>query len=336
MMQKRTGTRTGSLAPACLLLFSFLGCGLFPKEDEPVVPALVEPVEQEYELFEVVRRDISRAVRGMGIVEPSEKHTLHFRRPHSRLRRIAVRLGQEVEEGSPLIFLDTEELEDQIALQELRLRKARLQLERSAALGADRFSQDMAKIDVLMEEHALATLERQYQRSVLTSPADGVVIFIDRLQEGDAVEAYRPLITVADPEKLHITYQSAKTSEVRLGMPVVVRHGEQTHRGRVVFAAGDAPPSADPRLRDAIIVSVPDLEQHADIGDFVDVEVLIESAESTLVVPKSALRRYRDRVYVHVLEGDRKRERDVEIGIESYTEVEILSGLEEGQKVILR
>ena len=314
----------------------FLGCGLFPREDEPVVPALLKPVEQEYEIFEVSRRDISRTIRGIGIVEPSEQRTLHFSRPHSRLERIAVRLGDRVEKGTPLVFLDTEELEDQIALQELQLRKARLQLDRSAALGADRFAQDMAEIDVLMEEHVLATLEKQYERSVLASPVDGVVIFIEQLEEGDTVEPYRPLITIADPRKLHVYYQSSKTSEVKLGMPAIVRHDEQTHRGRVVFAAGDAPPSADPELRDAVIVSVPDLQEHAAIGDFVDLEVLIESWESTLVVPKSALRRYRDRVYVHVLEEGRKRERDVEIGIESYTDVEILSGLEEGHKVILR
>lgn len=325
-----------SLAFAFLLFFPLLRCGLFPKGDVPTVPALVKPVEREYELFEVTRRDISRTVRGIGIVEPSEKHSLYFRKPGSRLRRVAVNLGDQVREGTPLAFLDTEELEDQIKLQELKLAKARLQLDRTQAVGSDRFFQEMAKIDVLTEEHVLETLKRQYERSVLVSPVNGVVIFIDHLKEGDVIEPYRPVVTIADPEKLHVYYQSAKTSEVRLGMPVLIRRDEQVHRGTIIYAASDAPAGVDSTLRDAIIVSVPDLPEHAEIGDFVDLEVLIEKKESALVVPKSALRMYSDRTYVHILEEDGKRERDVEIGIENYTEVEILSGIEDGQKVILR
>ena len=336
MIREPGKSASGILALALLLLSSLIRCGLFPKEEEPTVPVLVEPVEQGYELYEVTRRDISRTVRGIGIVEPSVEHSLYFRKPTSRLSRIAVALGERVRKETPLVFLDTEELEDQITLQELKLRKARLQYERAQAVGSDRFSKEIAEIDVLTEEHALAMLRKQLDRSVLLAPADGVVIFIDHLEEGDFIEPYRPLVKIADPQTLHVIYQSAKTSEVRLGMPAIVRLDGRVHEGTVIYAAGDAPTTVDSTLRNAIIVSVPNLQEYAEIGDFVDLEVLIEKRESALVVPQSALRKYSDRVYVHVLTGDRKRESDVEIGIENYTEAEILSGVDEGQKVILR
>ncbi|MNI96739.1 hypothetical protein D3C73_1552570 [compost metagenome] len=54
-----------------------------------------------------------------------------------------------------------------------------------------------------------------------------------------------------------------------------------------------------------------------------------------LIIPKVGLRSYMGRDYVQVLEGESRKEIDVEKGIVSSTEVEIRKGLKEGQKVIL-
>ena len=42
------------------------------------------------------------------------------------------------------------------------------------------------------------------------------------------------------------------------------------------------------------------------------------------------------RKYVNVLENGLNNERDVRIGVETATEVEILEGIEEGEEIILR
>jgi hypothetical protein len=41
------------------------------------------------------------------------------------------------------------------------------------------------------------------------------------------------------------------------------------------------------------------------------------------------------RSYVQIADGERKKEVDVEVGLTTPTEVEIVKGLEEGQQVIL-
>jgi hypothetical protein len=54
-----------------------------------------------------------------------------------------------------------------------------------------------------------------------------------------------------------------------------------------------------------------------------------------LIIPRSGLRTYLGRDYVQTLDGDSRKEVDVEKGIVSSTEVEIRKGLKEGQTIIL-
>jgi hypothetical protein len=42
-----------------------------------------------------------------------------------------------------------------------------------------------------------------------------------------------------------------------------------------------------------------------------------------------------NRYYVQVADGDRRKEVDVEVGLMTATDVEIVKGVEEGQQVIL-
>jgi multidrug efflux pump subunit AcrA (membrane-fusion protein) len=66
------------------------------------------------------------------------------------------------------------------------------------------------------------------------------------------------------------------------------------------------------------------------------VRIVLDDSENTLVIPRAALREFDDRTYVRLLEGEARREVDVRVGIESQTKVEILEGLEEGDRVIGR
>ncbi|MFW5684405.1 MAG: efflux transporter periplasmic adaptor subunit, partial [Spirochaetota bacterium] len=64
--------------------------------------------------------------------------------------------------------------------------------------------------------------------------------------------------------------------------------------------------------------------------------LVLAEREDVLVLPKRAVQRYATRRYVHVLVNGVRVERDVEIGLETATEVEIVRGLEEGEEVVLR
>ncbi|MNI55640.1 Multidrug resistance protein MdtA [compost metagenome] len=80
-----------------------------------------------------------------------------------------------------------------------------------------------------------------------------------------------------------------------------------------------------------------ELPPDADIGTLIDVRIITEQRDDVIKIPKGGLRSFGGRNFVRVLEEDSKiREIDVEPGIKSSTEVEIVKGLEEGQVVILQ
>lgn len=66
-----------------------------------------------------------------------------------------------------------------------------------------------------------------------------------------------------------------------------------------------------------------------------DIKIIVESKENTLIIPESAVFTIEEKEYVFVNQNGTAELREVTTGIESQRQVEILSGLEEGEIVIL-
>ena len=62
--------------------------------------------------------------------------------------------------------------------------------------------------------------------------------------------------------------------------------------------------------------------------------VVIDKKENVILVPKECVQTYENQTFVRVLENDMKIERFVEKGISNDTEVEIISGIKEGEEII--
>ncbi len=67
-------------------------------------------------------------------------------------------------------------------------------------------------------------------------------------------------------------------------------------------------------------------------------DVVIETAkkEDVLVIPRGALENKNEKKIVKVLENGQVKEREVETGLEGDQLVEILSGLSEGDQVVVK
>ncbi len=320
-----------------IIFISFLsGCNFIPEEEEALAPPLVKPKREEYELYEVQKKDITNYVKGSGNLVASEEKALFFKQSGSRLKDIDAKVGREVKKGDVLGRLDTGDLDTRIKLQEYALKKAELNLARLKEESGDRYSIESAKLDVLSNKLLLDDLKKEMDNSLLIAPMDGVVTFVDNLSEGDMVEAYKRIITISDPKKLRVYYQSNDVNKVKAGMEAEIRIKGQAYTGEVVLSPDNIPKDAHESLKNAIIIDVKDLPQDAKMGDLAEISIPIETRQGVLVIPKRALKQYMGGNTVQIIEGESKKELDVEIGIQTPTEVEIISGLEEGQKVILR
>jgi len=71
------------------------------------------------------------------------------------------------------------------------------------------------------------------------------------------------------------------------------------------------------------------------LGTILNLGVVLQEKDDTLLVPKKAVRTVNSRTFVQVVEGSTKRVVNVQLGIVSSTDAEVVSGLAEGQLVVV-
>lgn len=227
-----------------------------------------------------------------------------------------------------------------IQAQETRVRLAQLEVDRLTA-------PDLSSAqEVRRAELNLLDLRAQITDTQIIAPFAGQVLAVN-LTAGQAVEAYKPVIVVADPTQLEISAElsAEQMRELAEGMPVTlapVNYPGQTLVGTIrqlpyPYGTGggvQALAEADKSTRiSADLAGLPD-GQTLKMGDLVKATVVLERKADVLWLPPAAIRTFSGRKFVLVQEGARQRRVDVTLGIESQERVEILSGVTEGQIVI--
>jgi macrolide-specific efflux system membrane fusion protein len=85
-----------------------------------------------------------------------------------------------------------------------------------------------------------------------------------------------------------------------------------------------------------MIIDLKELSKKISRGTPLSINIITKRKENVVVIPPSTLRTIGSRTYVQVVDADGKREVDVEVGQQTATQVEIISGLTPGQKVVGR
>lgn len=171
----------------------------------------------------------------------------------------------------------------------------------------------------------------------LRSPIDGVVVE-KHLVLGESVDASTGVFVVADLSTVQVKFSvwPADLARVRTGMPVRFRVDgvEGLGEGRVDYLS----PLAREKTRTAEgRVHVPNQEGRWRPGLFGTVRVVIEEAEVPLALPSEAVVRHEGGDVVFVEEEERSYEaRPVRIGRRDGERVEVLEGVEAGDKVVVK
>jgi membrane fusion protein (multidrug efflux system) len=256
------------------------------------------------------------------------------------IRTIEFQEGQPVAQGDVLFTMRDEE-------QRARLSEARAQ-ERLARDVYDRTrtltSQDISSVARRAEAAAaldeakakIALAELNLDRTRIMAPFDGVVG--SRLVgPGEWVEPQTPLVPVAAIEKLQLHYLLPEPSIrlAKVGGQVhvrVVAYPDERFPGETFFVS----PTVDRATRRLLAKAwVPNDDHRLKPGMFANVDVLVLEKEGVLVVPDSAMIYDRHGTYVWRIDDEGRAEKvPVEIGIRRFSRVEILDGIQAGDRVI--
>jgi len=316
------------------------GCSLLPSEEEPLKPPLVKPAQAKIVTVEPKVGTLEKKVSGGGIFESVHTRYHRYTTSGGRVAEVLARSGDTVKAGDPLLRLETGNLDMTLLQRKLEVEKKLLALDEAKAAGNERRIR-IASMELELAQMSLEDVESVYVNKELKALMDGVVIFSADLEPGDLIQEYQTLFTVADPKQLRLAFETtADLSQVKVGMKAEIQFKDKVYEGKVVQTPGSAPYEEDERLREryarTLFLALETMPDEVKIGDMAVVNIITDRREDVLILPKNAVRKLFGRTFVQVLEGESRREFDIETGLETNTEVEIVDGLELGQQVILQ
>jgi RND family efflux transporter MFP subunit len=301
------------------------------KKDLVELEALIRSVEPEYEMAKY-QVEQAKVARDRVLIETREQAEL------------ALEQAEEAEKAARRqveMLRKTAAQQEQLALgqktqAEAGLEAARAGLEQ-ARKGAREEDLRVAEAGVKQARAALALARRQLKRGTIEAPISGVVTALDA-QVGALAGPGTPLMAIVNPNLIKVEFNLTERliDKVAPGDEVVVRFLSlpgQEFSGVVTAVS----PAADPRTGVFLVEAT--LENEAGLlapGFFAEVDLVVDASEGNLVIPRSALLREGDQYYVYIVEGERARKKLVTLGLSDGEKVEVLSGLEEDDLVVIK
>jgi HlyD family secretion protein len=237
--------------------------------------------------------------------------------------------------------VDRAEAAEKAAEAQVRSAEAAI-LQAEAGIERCKASVQQAEAALQQAEAALRQAEVNFSETILYSPMDGVVS--KKLVDPGAM---------VSPTTAIVTIMAMDAVKVLLSVPVNhlprVNPGTTRARLRTVSLPGEmlacginkVYPAIDLATRTAqveiLLDNAPDERGNYRLkpGMYATVEVLIESRDNVVAIDTSLPIRNLDKRIVYVVEGDKVRAVDAKLGIHFANKVEVLSGLQEGDEVVV-
>lgn len=189
-------------------------------------------------------------------------------------------------------------------------------------------------------EAKVSLLQYDIGQAYLRSPVEGKITKIHK-RPGESVQATSQDFVVsllpAKPFQIEVDIYEEDIVKIEVGNPTdisLVAFPDRTFKGRVI--------SIDPaqKLIDGVVyyevtIDFEEAPEGLKPGMTADITIETGKRENVLVISKEAAEKIDGKAKVKVFENDEIREREIEIGLEGDEFFEVLSGLEEGEKVVV-
>jgi RND family efflux transporter MFP subunit len=294
----------------------------------------------------VERGSIDVTIQTVGTLQATGATTLRSVQGGS-VEMLGASAGDVVADGDIVVLLDIEPFDQAVQDAERGLEQAEFELQVAEQQQASDTSNVEVRLEVLAAaervtraESAVAEAVEARRKAIVTSPRSGTIIEV-LVRVGDIISANQPVARIAAPEDLAVV---ADVDE--LDLPNVEPGAEARFRldafpaseltGTVTSTAPQARQQGGATVFATEIAFDPPEDLDLRPGMNVDVTIVTAAREAVLLIPEAALRTVGDRSFVVVEDGDRTAEREVELGYRGDGMVEIVAGLSEGERVVLR
>jgi multidrug efflux pump subunit AcrA (membrane-fusion protein) len=281
--------------------------------------------------LQAAEADLSLAREQLAIAQESKAADL--RRAEIGVELVQLQLDFAVAQAG-----QTPTSEQILTIEELRLA---LELARLNLSEQDSAVDPSLAFQVAQSQLQLERIETQIAQSTLFAPITGTVLVVN-FDEGDSVKAGQIALVIADLSQIEVQI-SLFDRELQILTEGMAAHGTVPSRPETSFpmtvrqlpypyGTGAQEDEADSTVH----ISFDEPKQVADlgIGTRLEVAILLERKNDVLWLPPAAIREFNGRRFVVVQEGEAQKRLDVRIGLQNDYQVEIVSGVSEGQLVV--
>jgi macrolide-specific efflux system membrane fusion protein len=313
----------------------------------------------------VTRGDIVKTVLVDGNLEMPNKAYLSFG-VTGTVTEVLVAEGDNVTEGQVLARLDAPSLESSVEMAELQIKVAKEQVNAAEAqyeialinwkaaaanttlkkvyeeqVNFAEANWEAAKLSLKITELSLESAELNLEKAEIVAPFDGTVadISITEGKEISATSLATPAISLVDTGEIRMRgfVDEIDIATIKVGQSANITLDalpDEEVDGEVAFISPIGTALVGVVSYDTTITLKNPTAELRD-GMTATAEVIIERRDNVLFIPNRALRGTWENPYVLVFVDGQQEEREVTLGLTDGINTEILSGLEEGEQVVL-
>jgi membrane fusion protein (multidrug efflux system) len=256
-----------------------------------------------------------------------------------RVETIHFREGQKIRQGEPLVTLDQEEYQAQLASSaaQLALEQSsyrRLQdMDRQQLTSQQNLDEAKAKLDTARAQQELNRVH--LSKTVIRAPFDGM-IGLRKISPGAYVKPGDDIVALESLGAMKLDFRVPETYLARLAVDQrlaarVDAYPEQSFEGTIYAIE----PALDEETRTVLLrARLPNPHNQLRPGLFARVSLILERREDTLVVPEQAIVPVGQTTFVYRVADGKAVMTPVKLGLRRPGLVEILEGLSAGDLVV--
>ncbi|WP_120241039.1 efflux RND transporter periplasmic adaptor subunit [Marinifilum flexuosum] len=331
------------------LAFLLLGATLFASCDDKKAD-LNKDIAIQVSVKEIAPKSIEKYISTTGTVEPiktvslkSEVAGKYQLQTNPRTGR-KFQLGDYVQEGTVVIQLEDKEYENNIKIKslELRLEISKQTFEKQQSLykkgGVTLSELKNAEIELINAKYSYEDAIFRLEKLKVKAPFSGTITNLNYYTQNTRIEAASPVLNMMDYSKLHMEINLAEKniSMIKTGQPVnIVNYTIPGDTLNGVLAQLSPAINSETRSFKAVI-DINNSKLLLRPGMFAKGEIVVAKADSALVIPKNVILNKQKGNVVFVVHKGLAEERVIEFGLENPNEVQIVSGLEKKDRLVVK
>ncbi len=296
-----------------------------------------QPLPEKAKTYTVKLTKVAPRIDVVGTVASAE--TVHLSaRISAYVSSVSASAGQRVKKGQVLIELDSREMKEKLTAANIQLKQARTEYNRTKSLYKQKAATEQAMTAAESRFNAaktqVAEIEVMLTYTTIKSPINGVVTD-RRVEKGDLANPGQVLLSVYDPLNM------------RIEVPVPVRLIEKLSLNQTVDISLDRPSRPFKGRVTEIVSAIDPLSRTQEVKVHIDNKKgdilpgtfgrvwVYEDPHPAVLIPASAVVLSGQLEMVHLVQGKRVVRQMVKTGPAFGQKVEILSGLSQGDIILV-